>query len=63
MDETKARRMYDALRQIASYTQPGKLRRTAQKEYGLDPEEAIEMAYENVIEEAKGAIRGMRRPQ
>lgn len=30
---------------------------------GLDENEAVEMAYENVIQEAKSAIRGMQRPK
>ena len=55
-------RLYDALKRIASYTPPEKLRRTAMKDYGLEGDEAIEMAYDNVIQEAKNAIKGMRRP-
>ena len=56
-------RMYDALKRIASDQSPDRLRRGAQKEYGLSGEEAIEMAYENVIHEAKSAIKGVRRPK
>lgn len=55
-------RLYDALKRITAYSSPDKLRQTAQKTYGLEPDEAIEAAYENVLEEAKDAIRGMRRP-
>lgn len=56
-------RYYDALKRIASYKSPEWLRKFAAREYGLDnASEAIEMAYENVIEEAKEAIRGRRRP-
>lgn len=64
MDDTqKAARLYDALRRIASYDSPEKLRRNSWRAYGLDdPSEAIEFAYENVLAEAKAAIRGMRRP-
>lgn len=53
---------FDALKRIASYQPPKKLHRNAIKQYGLSGEEAIEMAYENVIEEAKRALKGKRRP-
>ena len=49
---TTEQRYYDALKRIASYTPPEKLHSTSRKEYGLPPSEAIEYAYENVIEEA-----------
>jgi hypothetical protein len=54
---------YDALKRIASYDSVERLNRGAQSSYGLDASEAIEMAYENVIEEAKAAIKGHRRPK
>ena len=53
---------YDVLKRIASYLPPNKLRREAEKQYGLDYEEALEMAYENVLIEAKSALRGKHRP-
>jgi hypothetical protein len=53
---------FAALKRIASYQSPEKLRRNAIKQYGLSGEEAIAMAYENVIEEAKRAVKGKRRP-
>jgi hypothetical protein len=55
---------FDALKRIASYTPPERLRRDEERGrgYGAAPEEVIEMAYENVIEEAKAAIKGKRRP-
>lgn len=63
MTDAQAARLYDALRRIASYDSPEKLRRNSWRVYGLDePSEAIEFAYENVLAEAKAAIRGMRRP-
>lgn len=58
----KERKLYDALKRITMYEPPGRLRRQAEKEYGLPAGEVIEMAYENVLSEAKDAIRGMRRP-
>ena len=54
---------FDALKRIASYDSPEKLQRDSEKVYGLDAKEALAMAYENVIEEAKSAIRGRRRPK
>jgi hypothetical protein len=57
------RRYFVALKRITLYTPPEKLRRTAEKSYGLEYHEALEMAYENVIEEAKSALRGRRRPK
>lgn len=53
-------RLLAALRRIASYQTPEKLRRCSQKQYGLPPEEAIEYAYENVLAEAAAAIKGVR---
>ena len=55
---------YDALKRIASYTPPDRMRRDNERGrgYGLGADEEIEMAYENVIQEAKNAIRGKRRP-
>lgn len=54
--------LWEALRKITAYDPPERIKRTAVSRYGLDPAEAIEMAYENVLTEAKNAIRGMRRP-
>ncbi len=56
-------RLFDALKRIASYSSPEEPEREAEKKYGLRPHEAIAMAYENVIEEARQATKGMRRPK
>ena len=53
-------RLFDALKRIAAYDSPERLRRTSERDYGLDPDEAIEYAYENVISEAKHATKGVR---
>lgn len=54
-------RFYDALKQIAKgYQTPAQLRRSAEREYGIDAGEAIEMAYENIQELAARAIKGVR---
>lgn len=60
---TREQRLFDALRRISQYDSPERLRRNADKDYGLSGEEALEMAYENVIAEAKRAIHGQRRPK
>lgn len=54
--------LWEALRKIASYDSPERLKRNALRQYGLEPEEVMEMAYENVLTEAKNAIHGKRRP-
>ena len=55
-------RMLAALKQISKgYQTPDQLRRSAEKEYSVGYEEAIEMAYENIKELAKLASRGVRR--
>lgn len=57
-------RYFDALRRIAKgYCTPDQLRRIAEKDYGVSPEEAIEMAYENMQAEAARSIHGRRRPR
>lgn len=62
MSIERQQKLFDALKRISSYTPPEKLRKTSERAYGLESSEAIEMAYENVIQEAKNAIKGMRRP-
>jgi hypothetical protein len=56
-------RLYDALKRINEYRSPEYIRKHSGKEWGLDDgNEAIEMAYENVLNEARVALRGVRRP-
>jgi hypothetical protein len=50
-------RLYYALKTITCYDTPAKLRRRSERDYGLNGDEAIEYAYENVLEEAKQAIK------
>ena len=55
---------YDTLKRIAKgYMTPEQLRRRAEKEYGIDYEDALEMSYDNLQCEAADAIRGKRRPK
>lgn len=56
-------RMYIALRRISAYQSPERLRRSSEKEWGLSADEAIEAAYENVIQEAKDGLRGIYKPK
>lgn len=51
-----------ALQRITMYDAPEKLRKRSERDYGLCGDEAIEMAYENVLNEARMAIKGKRRP-
>ncbi len=54
---------FDALRRIArDYDSPEKVMRDAGRRYGLAPEEALQMAYDNIQNDAANAIRGKRRP-
>lgn len=55
-------RLYDALKRIAAYESPEWLNKNSERAYGLSGEEAIGMAYENVLQEARSAIKGVRRP-
>ena len=55
---------YDILKHIArNYQSPEQLRRNAEKQYGIDAEEAIEYAYENIMWDARKAIKGKKRPK
>lgn len=62
MSIKREQKLYDALKRIASYDSLTKIARTSKRNYGLQPSEVVEMAYENVIFEAKSAIKGMKRP-
>ena len=53
---------FDTLKRIArEYMTPAQLFRTA-KNVGLEPDEHMEMSYENIQAEAARAIKGKRRP-
>ena len=54
-------RMRATLKRIAiGYQTPDQLRRGAEREYGIAADEAIEYAYENIQQEAKRAVAGVR---
>ncbi len=52
--------MRESLRMIADFRTTDELRKTAESDYGLSYEEALEMAYENVLSNAQCAVRGIR---
>lgn len=54
-------RMRETLIQISkNYSTPTQLRKESRGEWGLDFEEAIEMAYENIQGEAKSAVANVK---
>ena len=58
----KFNKLYDALKRISKvYETPNQLKRSCGNYYGLEYQEALEMAYENIQGEAKLAIKGIRR--
>lgn len=53
--------MLQTLKRISKdYQTSDQLRRNSEKQYGLEYEEALEMAYENVQEEARQAAVGVK---
>lgn len=53
--------MLATLKKIAfDYQTPSQIRRTSERDYGLEYDEAIEMIYENIQEEARHASKGVR---
>ncbi len=52
--------MFAALKQISKYQSPESIRRNSEKDYGLSYEETLEMAYENILDLAKYAVKGIR---
>lgn len=52
--------MLNALKKIKAYQSPAKLRKDSSKDWGLDFEEAIEMAYENIQNEAAVACKNVK---
>jgi hypothetical protein len=56
-------RLYAALWRIAKDAQsPEQVKRSAHL-FGLEPDEALEMAYDNIKSIAKSAIKGIRKPK
>lgn len=62
INTTHYNRMYDALKTIANgYQTPEQLKRSSKGHFGLDYEECLEMAYENIQQLAKEATKGVRK--
>ena len=55
-------RFWRALHTISKYMTPRELQTKSGRVYGLPPDEATESAYENVLEAARAAIKGARKP-
>lgn len=57
-------KMKAALERIAKhYYTPDQLRKKAGSMYGVSYEEALEMSYENIQEEARFGLKGVRTPK
>lgn len=56
-------RFFAALKRIVAYDSPARLRRESERSYGVEFEEALEMAYDNIQAEARNALLGYRRPK
>lgn len=55
--------MFRALQRIKAYQSPERLKKHSARDWGLNNgNEAIEMAYENVLQEAKNGLMGVRKP-
>ena len=55
-------RFWRALHTISKYMTLQKLKMKSERVYGLPPSEATEYAYENVLNTAKAAIKGTKKP-
>lgn len=53
-------KLFDALVRISSYERPHRLHQRAPRDFEMSGDEAIEIAYENIIEEARSALKGVR---
>ena len=51
------------LKRISSYMRSEEILKKAEKAYGLEPQEALEYAYDNIRGEAVNVLRGKRRPK
>ena len=62
--QSNEQRYFDALKRIAAYQSPERLKNNSWDDWGLDDgNEALEYAYENVLQEAKQAVKNRRRPK
>ena len=64
ISQRRAQKLYDALRHIRDdFMEASRMYKDSQSEWGLNYEEALEMAYDNMQGVARDAIRGMIRPK
>ncbi len=56
-------KLYDALREISKCDSLDYLDRNAEKQYGCNTANALRMAYENITNLARHAVKGVRRPK
>lgn len=61
--QSLAQEYYDELTAIAHYLPSEKLLKQSERLYGLSGPEALEMAYDNMLNTAKNAIKGRKRPK
>jgi hypothetical protein len=55
-EQKRFERLATAIRRIASYQTVGQLQRSCEREYGLSYAETLEMAYDNIREEARAVV-------
>lgn len=53
-------KMLDTLRRIKYYQSTSQLRRDSEKDWGLEYTDALEMAYENIQQEASISCKGIK---
>jgi|WetSurMetagenome_2_1015567.scaffolds.fasta_scaffold274336_2 hypothetical protein len=56
-------RMHLALKTISRYMTLNQLKRQSRNRFGLEYPEALEIAYENVVDTAKAGAKGVKLPQ
>ena len=62
-DYEKMATLWGALKTISKYQTPEQLRRGSRKQYGLEYEEALEYAYENIMWVAKRVLASVKLPK
>lgn len=55
--------LFDALKRITKYDSASRLLKHGERDWGCSGNEALEMAYENIQQTAKIAIKGVRLPK
>lgn len=64
VNEKHYAQMFAALQRIRAYQPPERLKKHSAEDWGLDDgNEAVEYAYENVLQEAKIGLHGVRKPK